>query len=96
LVIDGSLDLLDKDCEREAIAWILFGWSIAIKAIENDAPATERQEFIAEYYEFLRAVGLETLEDFSHKADLAKSFLAMVDDFAGALMSTNERIVRTD
>jgi len=96
LVIDGSLDLLDNDCEREAIAWILFGWSIAIKAIENDAPATERQEFITEYYAFLRAIGLETLEDFSHKADLAKSFLAMVDDFAGALMSTNERIVRTD
>ena len=96
LVIDGALDLLDKDCEREAIGWILFGWSIAIKAIENDAPANERQDFTTEYYSFLRAIGLETWEDFSHKAEMARSVMAMADDFAGALISTNERIIRTD
>lgn len=96
LVIDGALDLLDRDCEREAVGWILFGWTIAIKAIENDAPANEREEFRGEYHAFLRAIGLETREDFSHKADIAKSVVAMADDFAGELISTNERIIRTD
>jgi hypothetical protein len=95
LVIDGALDLIDKDCEREAIGWILFGWTIAIKAIENDAPARERLEFTTEYHEFLRAISLETSEDFSRKADMARSVVAMADDFAGALISTNEKIIGT-
>ena len=92
-MIGGVTDMIQSGYHKDSILWLLYGWTTALMAIQNDAPASFI-EYEPPYDTFLASLLLKSQLDFGRKAQMARKAVEQVEQFADALIASNPRILR--
>ena len=91
--VDGAQQIIDMGLHREAIYWIHFIRAIAQRAIQADAPESEKQRFQQAYKELLVDLGLETAADRNQRMLMVEKLLPRINEAADIVMRNNPQII---
>jgi hypothetical protein len=92
LAIDGSRELIERGCHREAIFWMVVTYSRCQKVLYHDAPVAMQTRFTAGYQQLLADLGITSLADLQQRREQVKRTLPRVWAVAEAIMAANPEI----
>jgi hypothetical protein len=92
IAIDGSQDMLDAGCHREAVFWIAVTYSRCQAVLHQDAPAEVCEQFTDGYRAMLGDLGIGSLDDLRSRADSVKAFLPDLRNVTEEIVAANPEI----
>jgi hypothetical protein len=92
IAIDGSRELIERGCHREAIVWMVATYSRCQKALYHDAPVEMRDRFSPGYRLLLGDLGITSFTDLQRRGEQIKAFLPRLWEVAEAIMAANPEI----
>jgi hypothetical protein len=84
--------MIDEGHHREAMFWIEAFWTLALMAIQNDAPEEEKPRFQAAFERLLDDVGLRTPADWQSRLQKAGKLTEEVFKVADEIVDGNPQI----
>ncbi len=92
IAIDGSRELIERGCHREAIFWIVATYSRCQKVLHHDAPVELQERFSPGYRQLLADLGITSFADLQKRSEWVKAVLPRVCQVAEAIMAVNPEI----
>lgn len=92
IAIDGSRDLIEAGCHREAVFWIVATHARCEKVLHDDAPAEVRERHARTFRELLGDLGIESSAGLRRRAEEVAELLPRVWTVAEEIMSANPGI----
>jgi hypothetical protein len=92
IAIDGSRELIERGCHREAIFWIVATYSRCQKILYHDAPEETRDRFDPSFRRLLGDLGITSLADLRRRGDEVKESLPRLWAVAEAIIAANPEI----
>ncbi|MGH2355881.1 MAG: hypothetical protein ACRDJN_30090 [Chloroflexota bacterium] len=92
IAIDGSRELIERGCHREAIFWMAVTYSRCLKALSHDAPGEIKERFSLGYRQLLGDLGITSFADLQQRCAQVKGLLPRVWEVAEAIMAANREI----
>jgi hypothetical protein len=92
LAIDGSRELIERGCHREAIFWMVVTYSRCQKVLYHDAPVEMQAKFTPGYRQLLGDVGITSFFDLQQRSEQVKGAIPHVWQVAEAIMAANPEI----
>jgi len=71
---EGAREMIAEGHHREAMMWILLGYFTAMGALENDAPAAEKQQHLAAFGGLMRELGLGSPDAWRAGVEATRAF----------------------
>jgi hypothetical protein len=91
--VEGTQEMINAGDRREAMIWIAACYIISIAAIYNDAPAAEKQPFLAGFARFLRALGMGTPDELSSRMQRERELVAEIFTVAEDIVNSNPALI---
>ena len=92
IVIDGSLELIDRGYHREAMFWIAVTHSRCQKVLSNDISLGLPQRFSDNYRDMLGDLGVASTSEIQRRCAEVERFLPRVREQAERIMASNPSI----
>lgn len=92
IAIDGSREMIESGCHREAVFWIVATYSRCQKVLHCDGTAESRDRFSPGYRRLLGDLGITSFSDLQRRSKEVKSFLPRVWEVAEAIIAANPDI----
>lgn len=93
IAIDGTNEIRRIGLDREAMFWIHFVYSNAQKVIQNDAPESEKTQYLERYLHDIAELGFHTESDFEQRKEMNKALAPQIMEAAAQIMDNNPRII---
>ena len=91
IAIDGSWELIERGCHREAMFWIAVTHSRCQKVLSTDAPA-ELPTFTDSYRDLLGDLGIATFADIRRRRTEVERSLPQIWLTAETIMAANQQV----
>jgi hypothetical protein len=92
IAIDGSRELIERGCHREAIFWIVATYSRCQKVLYHDAPEGMQDRFSPGYRQLLGDLGITAFADLKQRGEQVREMLPRIWEVAEAIMAANPGI----
>ncbi len=90
--VGGVRAIIDSGCHREAMFWMVFIYSVAVKVMQTDGPDAEKAAYVAQYRQQMADLGLRTKEDISARVAQLKALVPAFMAVAEEIMNHNPAI----
>jgi hypothetical protein len=92
VAIDGSQELIDRGCHREAVFWIVATFARCHKILAADAPPELQDTHTAAFRAALADLGITSTDDILRRADEVNRYLPRLWEATEAILSANPGI----
>jgi hypothetical protein len=92
IAIDGSRELIESGCHREAIFWMVATYARCQKVLYQDAPAELRDRYSPGFRQLLAALGVNSPTDFPPRNQQIRAFLPQLWEVTEAMIAANPEI----
>lgn len=92
IIVEGTREMIESGCHREAVMWILVIRALAQTAIDNDAPEEERKTSSNRYRELVSHLHLLSENDIRERVETTIGILGEIMQTAEAIISSNPEI----
>lgn len=92
--VGGVREIIDSGFHREAMFWMVFIYSVAVKVMQTDGPSAEKVAHLAQYRQQMADLGLCTKEDISARVAQLKALTPAFMEVAEQIMNNNLAIQR--
>lgn len=90
--IGGVREIIDSGFHREAMFWMVFIYSVAVKVMQNDAPDAEKAAHLQQYRQQIADLGLRTKADIIDRVEQLKALVPTFMEVAEQIMDRNTAI----
>ncbi|MFC5651945.1 hypothetical protein ACFPYJ_23060 [Paenibacillus solisilvae] len=92
VAIDGSRDLIQSGCHREAIFWIIATFARCHKILAADAPADLQHSLTPAFEEAIADLGITSADTLTHRAEEVIQFLPRLWETTESILFSNPSI----
>lgn len=93
IAIDGSRELIQSGCHREAVFWIVATFARCHKILEADAPPAIQEALTPAFEAAMADLGITSANDLIRRANDITKFLPRLWETSEAIISSNPGIV---
>ncbi|MCM3784898.1 hypothetical protein M3231_18170 [Neobacillus mesonae] len=92
IVIEGSSELIESDCHREAVFWIAATFARCHKILDVDAAPEQKRELEPAFESLIKDLGIDTHEAYMERAQDILNFLPVLSKVADEIMNAHPEI----
>ena len=92
IAIDGSREMIESGCHREAMFWIAATYSRCQKVLSTDAPPELRDQFTPGFQAMLTDLGITSFADMARRRDQVRAYLPRLMAAAEQIIAGNPEI----
>lgn len=92
IAIDGSMEMIDAGCHREAVFWIAATYCRCLKILFSDSPVEMYERFEAGFRRLVGDLGIVSFSDIRERCAQVNAFLPQVWDTAETILAANPGI----